>query len=67
MVGHHKHAFPAEAQAFLLHGGRNHGEGFAAAHHVGQQGIAAVNGPGNTIDLMGSQGVLGIHAVEFQV
>ena len=57
----------AQAQAPKLHGGRRHGKGFAAAHHMAQQGIAAVEDAGHGVFLMGPQLDLRVHAVELDV
>ena len=55
MVGHHEDGLLAQAQALGLHGGGDHLEGLARAHLMGQECVAAVQHPGDGVELMGPE------------
>ena len=53
VVRHHEDGLLAQAQALGLHGGGDHLEGLARAHLMGQERVAAVQHPGDGVELMG--------------
>ena len=67
MVGHHEQALLAQAQPLALLGGGYHFKGFPCPHHMGQQGVPAVEDVGDGVHLMGPQGDLRVDAHKIQV
>ena len=62
MVRHHNQRFGAKPQPLHLHGGCHHFKGLAGTYFMGKQGIPAVHDMGDSVDLMGPQGDLRVHA-----
>ena len=67
VVGHHKQALLAQPQPLTLLGGGYHFKCFPCPHHMGQQGVAAVEDVGDGVHLMGPQGDLWVDAHKVQV
>ena len=67
MVRHHKEGFLAQPKPLGLHRGRHHLKGFARAHLMGQQRVAAVQDMGDGVLLVLPQGDGRVHAAEGDV
>ena len=67
VVGDDEQALLAQAQPLALLRRRHHFKGLARAHHMGQQGVPAVEDVGDGVHLMGPQGDLRVDAHKVQV
>ena len=67
VVGNHEQRFLGKPQPPQFHGGSGHFKGFASAHTMGQQRVAAVQNMSDGVFLVGAQLDFRVHAGEGQV